>query len=135
MALLTRILFWAYVLMLVGVGASGIFIADWELSRVFHVPLSNMDALQRSTVLNQYGFLKSIECAFGVFCALCREEIFRQLKFKRIFLLGVFGGVAARTLAILLNGVPHWAFLVFLALELTTGVLVLIQSRRSLAPV
>ncbi|HTS52065.1 MAG TPA: DUF4345 family protein [Burkholderiales bacterium] len=134
MALLTRILFWGYLLMLVGVGASGIFIADWELSRVFHVPLSSMDALQRSTVLNQYGFLKSIEFAFGLFCVLCRDEIFRVPKFNRIFLVGVFGGVAARTLAILLNGVPHWAFVVFLALELTTGVLVLIKSRSSVAP-
>jgi hypothetical protein len=133
MTLLTRILFWGYALMLVGVGASGIFIADWELSRIFQVPLSDMGALQRATILNQYRFLKSIEFAFGLFSLLYREEIFRVAKFNRLFLIGVFAGVGARSLAIVLDGVPHWAFLAFLALELATGVLVLIQSRSSLA--
>ena len=133
MSLLTRILFWGYALMLVGVGASGIFIADWELSRIFQVPLSDMGALQRATILNQYRFLKSIEFAFGLFSLLYREEIFRVAKFKRVFLIGVFAGVGARSLAIVLDGVPHWAFLVFVALELATGVLVWIQSRSGLA--
>jgi hypothetical protein len=134
MALATRVLFWGYVLMLLVVGASGVFIAEWELTRIFAVRLDDMDKLARSTILNQYRFLKSVEFAFGLFSVLCRGEIFRVRKYNRIFLIGLFGGVAARTLAIALDGVPHWAFLVFLALELATGVLVLIQSKRTLAP-
>lgn len=134
MALLTRILFWGYVLMLLGVGASGILVAEWELIRIFRVRLDDMDSLARATILNQYRFLKSIEFAFGLFSLLCREEIFRVPKFNRIFLIGLFGGVGARVLAIVVDGMPHWAFLVFLTLELATGVLVLIQSRKSLVP-
>ena len=132
MALVTRILFWGYVLMLLVVGASGVFIAEWALSRIFAVRLDDMDKLARATILNQYRFLKSIEFAFGLFLISCRWEIFRVPKYNRIFLIGLFGGVAARLLAIVLDGMPHWAFLMFLALELATGVLVLIQSKKTL---
>jgi Domain of unknown function (DUF4345) len=134
MAKATRLLFWGYVLMLLVVGASGVFVADWELTRVFAVRLDDMDTLARSTILNQYRFLKSAEFAFGLFCVACRSEIFRTHKYNRLFLIGLFGGVAARVLAIALDGWPHWVFLAFLALELTTGVLVLAQSRRTLVP-
>ncbi|MEK6210055.1 MAG: DUF4345 domain-containing protein [Pseudomonadota bacterium] len=134
MARSTRVLFWGYALMLLVVGASGVFIAEWELSRIFGVRLDDMDKLARATILNQYRFLKSVEFAFGLFSLLCRDEIFRLPKLNRIFLIGVFGGVAARLLSIMLDGMPHWAFLVFLALELATGVLVLIESRKTLAP-
>ena len=132
MALSTRVLFWGYVLMLLAVGASGVFIAEWELTRIFGVRLDDMDKLARATILNQYRFLKSVEFAFGLFSVLCRWEIFCVPRFNRIFLIGLFGGVAARMLAIVDDGLPHWAFLVFLALELATGVLVLIQSRKTL---
>lgn len=133
MALLTRVLFWGYVLMLLIVGASGVFIAEWELQHIFKVRLDDMDGLARATILNQYRFLKSVEFAFGLFSLLCRDEIFRLPKLNRVFLIGLFGGVAARLLAIVLDGMPHWAFLAFLVLELATGVLVLIQSKKTLA--
>lgn len=132
MARATRVLFWGYVLMLLGVGGSGIVIAEWELTHIFAVRLDDMDKLARATILNQYRFLKSVEFAFGLFAAWCSWEIFCVHKYNRIFLIGLFGGVAARTLAIALDGVPHWAFLVFLALELVTGVLVLIESKKTL---
>ena len=134
MALLTRVLFWGYVLMLLGVGASGIFVAEWELGRIFQVRLDDMDSPARATILNQYRFLKSMEFAFGLFSLLCRDEIFRLHTFNRIFLIGLFGGVGARLLAILLDGMPHWVFVVFLALELATGALDLIQSKKTFAP-
>ena len=53
-------------------------------------------------------------------------------KFNQVFLIGLFGGVGARLFAILLDGVPHWAFLAFLVVELATGVLVVIQSQQTL---
>jgi hypothetical protein len=39
---IVRFFFWGYVLMLVGVGASGMMIAPWELSKLFEVPLGTL---------------------------------------------------------------------------------------------
>jgi hypothetical protein len=121
---LARWFFWGYAGMLVGIGASGVFVAPWELRTVFALPLDALDAARRASILNQYRFLKSVEFAFGVFCVLDRAAIFTPSASRRLFLTGVFGGVFARTASLLADGMPHWAFLAFAALELVTGVLV-----------
>lgn len=124
MATLARIFFWGYTGMLLGVGAGGVLVAPWELHTVFALPLDTMDATRRASILNQYRFLKSVEWAFGLFCVLNRAAIFRPSASRNLFLAGVFGGVVARVASLLADGVPHWAFLAFAALEAVTGVLV-----------
>lgn len=121
---LARLFFWGYTVMLLGIGASGMLIAPWELTHVFHLPLDLLDAAQRASMLNQYRFLKSVEFGFGMFCLLNRAAIFQPSVGLRLFLTGVFAGVLARVGSLLADGTPHWAFLAFAALEFVTGVLV-----------
>lgn len=124
MRLLAFVFFWGYTGMLLGIGASGMLIAPWELRTVFELPLDLLDATQRASMLNQYRFLKSVELTFGIFCLINHAAIFRPSASHRLFLTGVFAGVLARLGSLLADGVPHWAFLAFAALECMAGVLV-----------
>lgn len=130
MATLARLFFWGYALMLVGVGASGMLVAGWELPTVFAIDLNAMGDPQRATLLNQYRFLKAVELAFGIFCIAYRREIFLRPRDLHVFLGGLSAGVAARLGSWIVDGRPHLAFIVFMALELATGVLVWIAARQ-----
>lgn len=121
---LALLFFFGYTGMLLVIGASGILIAPWELTHIFSIPLDALSIEQRASILNQYRFLKSAEFAFGVFCITHRAAIFGGRLGLRVFLCGVFSGVLARLLSLLVDGMPQWAFLAFAALELVTGVLV-----------
>lgn len=126
----TRVFYWGYTLMLIGVGGSGILIARWELPQIFSVDLPAMGQAPAATLLNQYRFLKSIELASGLFCWLYRDRIWAGGEARALFLAGVLAGCTARALSIAMDGVPHWAFLVFLALELACALLMAIQPWR-----
>jgi hypothetical protein len=121
---LARLFFWGYVLMLVGIGTSGTLIAPWELRTVFDVPLAGYPDPVQATLLSQYRFLKAIELAFGIFCLAFRHEIFNLTGAHRVFLAGLFAGVAARLGSWLIDGAPKPVFLLFAVLELATGLLV-----------
>ena len=122
-ARIAKLCFWGYVLMLLGIGASGILIAPWELKHVFMLPLDSLADMVQATLLNQYRFMKAVELSFGLFCWVWHRSIFQPGLFNRVFLIGVFLGVAARLLSWLIDGQPHWVFLIFAALELLTGIL------------
>ena len=124
MATLAWLFFWGYALMLVGVGASGLFIAPWELRTVFGLPLGTLPDIVEATLLNQYRFLKSLELAFGIFCLAWRHEIFRRGRAHTVFVAGVVLGVSARLGSWAINGRPQTTFLIFAALELITVLLV-----------
>jgi len=127
---LARIFFWGYTLMLVVIGASGMLVAGWELTTVFAVDLATMGEPQRATLLNQYRFLKALELAFGLFCLTYRRDIFGEPRARCLFLAGVSAGVVARGGSWMVDGTPHAIFLIFMALELATGALVWLASRR-----
>ena len=122
-ARIAKLCFWGYVLMLLGIGASGILIAPWELKHVFMLPLDSLADKVQATLLNQYRFMKAVELSFGLFCWVWHRSIFQPGLFNRVFLVGVFLGVAARLLSWLIDGQPHWVFLIFAVLELLTGIL------------
>jgi len=123
-----QVFFWGYTAMLLGVGASGVFVAHWELVTVFSMPLIEGTTVA-ATILNQYRFLKAMEFAFGLFCAIWHRDIFRNTREHRVFLGGVFAGVAARLLGLAHDGMPRIAFVIFAALELITGLLVWFSAR------
>jgi Domain of unknown function (DUF4345) len=127
---IAQIFYYGYTVMLLGIGGSGILIARWELSSVFSVDLAAMGSMPSATLLNQYRFLKSSEFAFGLYCWLYRRRIWAGGEARVLFLIGIFAGCAARALSIALDGAPHWAFQVFLMLELICALLMTFQPWR-----
>ena len=125
MRLLAQVAFWGYVAMLVAVGASGIFIARWELTRLLRLPVASYAPDVRATLLNQYRFLKAVELGFGAFAVVFHREIFAEPRVHALFLFMLFAGAAARALSIAVDGRPHVAYVAFTALEIVTGLLVL----------
>jgi hypothetical protein len=124
----TATFFWGYAFMLVTVGASGIFVARWELARVFAIPLASLSAPTRATILNQYRFLKAVELAFGIFCIRFHSEIFELGAARQVFLSGAALAVFARLWSTWRDGRPHRAFTVFAALEFMTALLIALNS-------
>lgn len=124
MRTVAQVAFWGYVAMLVAVGASGIFAARWELTRVLRLPVASYAPDVRATLLNQYRFLKAVELGFGAFAVVFQREIFAEPRVHALFLFMLFAGAAARALSIAVDGRPHVAFIAFTVLELLTGALV-----------
>ena len=121
----------AYAVMLVGVGAAGIFTARWELTTVFGiVPSAWPDAIQ-ATMLNQYRFLKSVELGAGLFCLAYRPAILAGTRASVLFLSIVALGVGARTLSWIIDGRPSPLFITFLVLEACVFVAVALHLRMS----
>ena len=127
---ITRLLTLVYVLALILVGGSGVFIAEWELQHVFALDTAALAPSVEATLLNQYRFLKAVEFAAGVVCLIGFKQIFAEPRITRLFLLLVGAGVAARVLAIVVDGWPKPMFLVFLAVELAVFVLVALHHVR-----
>jgi len=124
MAVLRKLFFYGYVFMFIGVGASGIFIASWELPHIFHMPLNALTPEVRATMLTQYRFLKSAELSYGLFAFFYRDAIFAGAAVRKLFVAAVFLGVFARVLSVLVDGMPGWIWLAFAGMEAITGVLV-----------
>ena len=132
MKFFSNLLFFGWVGALVLLGGLGIFTGKWELETIFRIDLGRMSHEAQDSLLNQYRFLKAVEFGFGVFCVLFRREIYRDLRYNRLFLSVVFLGAAARVLSIAVDGWPHWAFTGVTVLEILTFLVVALYSRRTL---
>jgi hypothetical protein len=132
MRILSTVLFYGWAGALLVLGGMGVFTGRWELAHVFQINVEGMGYEAKANLLNQYRFLKGIEFGFGLFCFLFRKEIFRVAPFNQLFVSIVFVGALARALAIVLEGWPHWAFVVVTILEFMTGFAVVIYSRTTL---
>jgi hypothetical protein len=130
--LLTGVLFYAYVLMLLCVGGSGVVIGSWEISRMFFVDLGNLKLVDQATFIDEYRYLMSLELAFGIFAITYRKEIFKSPKANGVFLAGLFAGVIERVVSLILDGRPRPAFIAFFMVEVACGGAVLIYSRKTL---
>ncbi|MFZ0745565.1 MAG: DUF4345 family protein [Terracidiphilus sp.] len=122
---LRKAFFYGYVWMFICVGASGIFIAAWELPHIFNMPMSSLTPDVRATMLTQYRFLKSAELSYGLFSFFFRNAIFAGGSVRKLFVIAVFLGVSARVLSVFMDGMPAWEFLAFAALECVTGILIM----------
>jgi hypothetical protein len=125
LAFLRKAFFYGYVFMFIGVGASGIFIASWELPHIFHMPLSSLSADVRATMLTQYRFLKSAELSYGLFSFFFRNAIFAGGTVRTLWVVCVFLGVFARVLSVFMDGMPGWIWLAFAGMEAIAGILML----------
>jgi hypothetical protein len=117
----------AYGLMLLVVGAVGIFSARWELNRLFGIDLGEIGS--GASFANQYSFLKGVELGAGSFCLLLRRDILAGGAAGKAFIVLVAGGVFARALAWALEGRPSVVFIIFLLLEVLVLVVYLLRPR------
>ena len=126
--------FYAYVLTLVGAGASGVLLARYDLRWLVGLHLGSLRPSIEANLGGQYRFLRSIELGFGLFALTYRREIFRLRQFNRLF-LGTMGcGIVARLIGLGVDGVPSAAMLFFLAFEAFAFVLVAAATRSTLEP-
>ena len=68
--------FYAYVLTLVGAGASGVLLARYDLRWLVGLHLGSLRPSIEANLGGQYRFLRSIELGFGLFALTYRREIF-----------------------------------------------------------
>ncbi len=127
---ITKIFFYTYILALLLIGGSGLFIAPWELRTVFHIDLDSMTAMNAATLLNQYRFLKGVEFASGCFSWRWRREIYSVPAFRYNFLIIVWAGVGGRLMSVFVDGKPQVIFLGFLIIEAVTGILMSLRGSR-----
>jgi Domain of unknown function (DUF4345) len=123
------ILQFAYSAMLAVVGAAGILTARWEFLAVYGIDPSRWSLDTQATMLNQYRFLKSVELGAGAFCLAYRKSIMDGGRAAAVFLTIVALGVAARTLAWIVDGRPSALFVAFLLLEALVFVVVALHLR------
>jgi hypothetical protein len=126
MTTITQFLFWGYVGMLVGMGASGIFIAPWELNKFFGIPVDGLERKARATFLSQYRFLKGMELGFGTFAVVFRQQVFTVPAYHQFFLIVLFAGAGARVLSMLIDGRPSNFFIIVTVYEVATGVMMIV---------
>ena len=116
-------------------GASGVVLPTLDFPQQFGVDFDalRLDALQRASLLDQYRFLKGCAMGFGVFTLAFRREIWTSRKHNRVYLGILFMLVAARLLALALDGMPRMHFVaIVIPFELVTAVLVLLATRRTI---
>ena len=128
---LARIAVIGYGLKLCAVGATGIVLARWELANIFALDFGGMSQAEQATLLNQYRFLKGVELGAGLGCLMFLRAILDGGRATRWFLALAAGGILARSIAWIVDGRPHWAFLGFLALEALVVALTLPLLRKS----
>ena len=136
-ALIGKTARWAqllYALMLLFVGFVGVWTARTEIQLIFRLQVESWPPDVAATFLNQYRFLKGLECGAGIFCVVFHSQIMEggshALTFVAIVLLGILG----RTVAWIADGRPSALFLIFLALEIfVLGVFVLNARMKNVA--
>jgi hypothetical protein len=130
-SLAATVLQFGYSAMLVVVGAVGVVSARWEFAAIYGIDPSAWSSDTRATMLNQYGFLKSVELGAGVFCLAYRKAIMEGGLAAKVFLAIVGLGVSARSFAWIVHGRPATAFIAFLLLEALVFVAVVLHLRIS----
>lgn len=117
-----------YALFLIVVGTVGLFCVRWELQVLYGLDLAQVG--DAASFVSQYRFLKAVELAFGVFAFLQRREILAGGVECLIFLIGLAAGILARSLAWVSDGTPNPVFLLFMAFEIVTLLLVWAHTSR-----
>ena len=84
-----------------------------------------------NSALNQFRFMKSLEFGLGVYAFLFRKEIFTVRKHTLYFVGITMLSALSRGLSLLLDGMPHPAYLAFMAVEFSVAVIVFLYARHT----
>jgi hypothetical protein len=85
-------------------------------------------------LLSQYRFLRAIEAGFGLLVITQWRRIYAEQFANRVFLVAMAGGIGARLLGLVVDGVPSWFLRSFLISEIVGIVIIFLYTRRSVRP-
>ena len=125
MTVVARIAFLLYVTALLGLGAFGVVLPEVELRLMYDVDFQGLDEDATTILLHQYRFLKAFAIGYGLWAVAFRREIATRSTYCAIFLVILFGAVAARTISIALDGQPGAMLMNFTISEIVFGLCIL----------
>jgi hypothetical protein len=131
MRLANYFFYYSYIGLVIVAGFWGAFIyPEFDYRLLFNLETNTLSDFQRINLLSQYRFLRAIELGFGIFAILFVKSIFTEKKFNRLFIFIMGAGVLARIMSIVMDGIPSWMMLFFLAFELVGVVVIYFYSRK-----
>jgi len=131
MRLANYFFYYSYIGLVIVAGFWGAFIyPEFDYRLLFNLETNTLTDFQRINLLSQYRFLRAIEMGFGVFAILYVKSIFSKKEFNRLFIFIMGAGVLARIMSIVMDGIPSWMMLFFLAFELVGVVVIYFYSRK-----
>jgi hypothetical protein len=91
--------------------------AHVEFLPFFGLETSGWPEAERASLLNQYRFLRAVEVGFGLFCFRFRREIFSERAFHRVFVGTLWLIPVARTVSLVVDGMPRPVFVGLMVTE------------------
>lgn len=98
-------------------GLVGVVFAGWELPIAFGLDVDAGAPDGSATFLNQYRFLRGVECGVGVLMLILRREMLSDPRYGWLFVVVVLAGATGRLVGLILDGMPPAWMLVLLAVE------------------
>jgi hypothetical protein len=131
MRLANYFFYYSYIGLVIVAGFWGAFIyPEFDYRLLFNLETNTLTDFQRINLLSQYRFLRAIELGFGIFAILFVKSIFSKKEFNRLFIFIMGAGVLARIMSIVMDGIPSWMMLFFLAFESVGIVVIIFYSRK-----
>jgi hypothetical protein len=130
MKLVSYFFFYTYIGVCILAGFWGAFLdprLDFQL--LFNLDTASLPDYARVNMLSQFRFLRAIEFGFGMVSLLAAGKIFSEKSFNLFFLLVMASGIVARSVSIILDGMPSPVMLSFLIFELVGLAAIFIYSK------
>jgi hypothetical protein len=110
---------------------AGALAAPLDIQVVAGIHTDRLGAAAAADLLNQYRFLRAIEAGFGGFVITQWRRIYEQPLLNLLFLAAMGFGILARLLSIVVDGMPSWPLLGFLASEVVGIAVIFLYTRRT----
>ncbi len=128
-ATLASLLVWAFGVVVLFYGVSGILFPDVWLHSSALLDLPAMDPLHRATFLSEFRFLHGREVGVGLYALVMHKAILSDRRMNIVFLVVAFIAPLGRAYSCLVDGASNPLWLGFMAFELTACVGLLLLTR------
>lgn len=130
MRILSYFFFYTYTGLVLIAGFWGAFIyPKVDFQYLLRLDIDTLSQDTRNTLLSQYRFLRAIEFGFGLWAFYFTKRIFTEKPFNRLFLYIMLGGIVARIIGIVVEGIPSYAMLAFMIYELIAIIFIFIYTK------
>jgi|ERR1035437_9373676 hypothetical protein len=128
------IFFFGYAGTCVIAGVAGAVAAPLDIQIISGMHTQTLGVSSAVDLLSQYRFLRAIEAGFGLLVITQWRRIYAEQFANRVFLVAMAGGIGARLLGLVVDGVPSWFLRSFLISEIVGIVIIFLYTRRSVRP-